>query len=1166
MPAERRVTDGGDDRYLPGVERSAPTTSHTPSSHVQLGTAARDITEALLGLRQELKHDITESLTREMTALRAEIRGIRTLAEERRPSEDMRDDIARLADGISQLGQSRAPGSEDLKAEFEELRSLMDGLAREDSVRHIEQHWDNIEERLDGLDPGALRTELLSLADRLDDIKRHLGTMGDHGAIRALEDKLVTVATALELIGAHIDPSERMLAEQFAGIDMRLDEISRAIAAGSRSSAPSTDTVTIGRIEDRIAEIARQIEGIADKAAEREDPASELGRRIEALTARIEDLSSERTARRLEERLDHLSLVLERTHTPEPPLELTGHLADISRKIDALDHGSINDRLAERLDLLAHRIGELAAPARSTAPVDDFALRNLEERLNTIVERLEETAVAPAHDTSALRGLEEQIAHLSTLIGSAPSEADTGTSQFADRISALEDYMSTSDEYIIEAARQAAETVMESYSQSAAAKGDAAGADIVALSALAEHLKQLEEFSRDTEERTHRTFEALHDTLVQIAERLDQIDNRVPPPASAQAAPDTAVRAPAPPAAQEGPEATLRDDYMSEDTAATAMPSLPDLEYDYAMEMAMPEIEASNPEKRAAKPSLIAGIGKRLRPGQKKEELAPAARTLVDPSPSIDPAETLPPEEANELLEPGSGAPDVRKILERVRASQAEQRDAGGTGLLSGDMDRTDYIAAARRAAQAAATEMDRTQRNAPGNTEGGAASASGVSRYRRPILMAVGAILLAAMAMPLVSTLTGGEKSPPVIAIETPEGAENRTAAYGAPESDGASADTMASETSIAAVDAGETPVKSEIVTAESGVSDSAALTAQVPLDESGQLDTLASAENSEQQAATGQFAPAPSEPAAQMSATAPAAGETAQTAALVTVPDAIKPASLVIAAKQGDPLALFEIGARYSDGRGVDGDFAEAAKWYRMAADKGFAPAMYRLANLYENGTGVERNVGTAKHYYAMAAEMGNASAMHNLAVIYASGADGVQDYPSAAKWFSRAAELGISDSQFNLGILNARGNGVPQDLEASYKWFAIAAKEGDKDAAQKRDEVANVMTPEQLEKARAAVDLWKPQTLDVDANSANTPDEWAGKGLKTATVDMKKAIQNIQGILNNNGFDAGVPDGVMGEKTVAAIKAFQKSIGQEPTGKVSDQLVKELLARNK
>ena len=76
---------------------------------------------------------------------------------------------------------------------------------------------------------------------------------------------------------------------------------------------------------------------------------------------------------------------------------------------------------------------------------------------------------------------------------------------------------------------------------------------------------------------------------------------------------------------------------------------------------------------------------------------------------------------------------------------------------------------------------------------------------------------------------------------------------------------------------------------------------------------------------------------------------------------------------------------------------------------------------------------------------------------------------------------------------------------------------------------------------------------------------PDTWVGKGTKTASVDMKKALRNIQAILNNNGFDAGKPDGEMGQKTVAAIKAFQKSINQEPTGQITDALVKELLKRN-
>jgi len=63
----------------------------------------------------------------------------------------------------------------------------------------------------------------------------------------------------------------------------------------------------------------------------------------------------------------------------------------------------------------------------------------------------------------------------------------------------------------------------------------------------------------------------------------------------------------------------------------------------------------------------------------------------------------------------------------------------------------------------------------------------------------------------------------------------------------------------------------------------------------------------------------------------------------------------------------------------------------------------------------------------------------------------------------------------------------------------------------------------------------------------------------------VDMSKAIRNIQAILDGNGFDAGKPDGIMGEKTRSAIKAFQKSVGDEPSGKITDALIKKLLDLN-
>lgn len=1003
----------------------------------------------------------------------------------------------------------------------------------------------------------------MRLADRLDDIKAHLGKMGDNRAIHALEDKLVTLAAALEHIGAHIDPSERLMQEQFAGIDMRLDEISRAIAAGSRAQASAPDNTTFQRIEDRITGLARQIEMLAHNPRPEDDAAGELGGRIEALAARIEELTAEQAANRLEERLDHLSQLLERQQKPVPQPELTSFLADISRKIDALDHGEVNDRLADRLDLLARRIEEIELPEASPARIDDSVLRHFEERLNAVVDRLEETTAVPASDSASLRGLEEQIAHLSALISSPGAESASG-GEFAGRISALEDYMATSDEYIIEAARQAAETVMETYARQAPIQGGNP-ADVAALAALSDHLRHLEDFSRNSEERTHRTFEALHDTLVQIATRLDQLGEsgqRVPVSAAPLAEP-----APQPAAQPVFAKAAARA--MPAESTALAEASIEEAPVPVHVDTLLtdaPVIDTARPEKKAEKPSLLAGLTKRLMPGQKKETEVATGRRHIDKAPSIDPAEVLPPQEDNELLEPGSGAPDVRKILERVRASQASQRGETA-GAIDADADRADYIAAARRAAQAAAMEMEHAPKTMPMASLDAKQKASALARYRRPILMAVGAILLAAMALPLVNTLTRGEKSPPTT---------NAAPAIKESSMAPASADKVKAKETQTASAAADTPrptaPAAKAVAAEPVA---ATLVERDPLTD-GAPQTLAPAGQDTTAQGKG-FAPAaPANPVAASTdvASGTVVPETTtlpeqrnQAAATeIVVPAEITPPSLALAAKQGDPLAFFEIGARYTDGRGVAGDFAEAAKWYRLAADKGFAPAQYRLANLLEKGTGVPRDIAAAKALYEKAADAGNASAMHNLAVLYASGSDGAQDYAKAAEWFGKAAELGVSDSQFNLAILYARGNGVPQDLEASYKWFALVAKEGDKDAAQKRDEVANAMKPDQLERARAQVDLWKAKPLDVDANSANTPDEWAGKGLKTASVDMKKAIRNIQVILSKNGFDAGTPDGVMGEKTVSAIKAFQKSIGQEPTGQVSDKLVNELLARNK
>ncbi|MDV4153350.1 peptidoglycan-binding protein [Rhizobium brockwellii] len=1126
-----------------------------------------EIAQALVNLRQDLKRDISEGVTREMNALRTELREIKTNAGDGRFADDMRADMGRLAHSITQLtGRSVAPEATGLREDFEELRSLMDGLAREDSLRHMENRWDGFENRLAALDTEGLQEELVSLAYRLDDIKRHIGGMGESPAVRALEDKLISIATAMEHFGNMIQPHDRVMSEQFAAMDMRLDEISRAIAASGRT-ATANDPGLMQRLENRLSALADQIDLMSHDAANRVNPADELAMRLEALTGRVEEMTKAEATSRLDERLEHLSYLLERTQETAPQPDLTGTLSDISRKIDALENGAVNDVLAQRLDHLARRIDEMAYQQQAPAPaavVDDSAFLRLEGRLSDIAARLEESTSAAPTDPRALKNLEDQIANLSALM-SAPRESAAIPPELDQRMGAIEDYMATSDEYIIEAARQAAEAVVEAYSRHGGPQGVMPAADMSALTALAEDLRHLEDLSRDSEERTHKTFQALHETLVHIADRLDGMEDRGRPlaqmpvadvdfdvdPYALMVAEADVNRTPAAvPAAKASP--VIRTAEVAAEAAAPAQAAAMSGTSAIAIEAATRTTEAA--AQAPAKASLLASLGKRLLPGKKAESRA-TERPMIDPAPSIDPTDVVPTDAANELLEPGSGAPDVKKILERVRASQSAAR-----GKPAGETDRADYIAAARRAAQAAAMEVDANPKQAASKAEKKGATAdkagkasdktgktSAFSRYRRPILLAVGAVLLAIMAFPLARTLTSGERAPqPPAEVSALTGAaENLAPAL--PEATPAQPDAAALGTTAPAAEAVPPAAEQAQPEATPPVAGEH-LTDMVPLDGEGAATLAPPAPSGAAQETSG-FVPAPAPQAA------------------ITIPDTVQPKSLADAASSGDALALFEIGARYSDGRnGMTVDQKQAASWYQLAADKGFAPAQYRLGSMYEKGNGVERDITKAKGFYEQAANQGNASAMHNLAVLYASGALGQQDYATAASWFTKAANLGITDSQFNLAILCARGNGVPADLEESYKWFAIAAKGGDKDAAQKRDEVAKAMKPDQLERARAKADLWKPEPVDHRTNAIDIPDEWAGTGAKTASVDMKKAVRNIQAILNNNGFDAGVPDGEMGAKTVTAIKNFQKSVGQEPDGKVTDATVKALLERNK
>lgn len=86
--------------------------------------------------------------------------------------------------------------------------------------------------------------------------------------------------------------------------------------------------------------------------------------------------------------------------------------------------------------------------------------------------------------------------------------------------------------------------------------------------------------------------------------------------------------------------------------------------------------------------------------------------------------------------------------------------------------------------------------------------------------------------------------------------------------------------------------------------------------------------------------------------------------------------------------------------------GDYAEALKCFRLAADKGVAVAQLNLGLMFAAGHGVAR------------------------------------DYAEALKWFRLAAARENADAQYAIGVAYSNGYGVSPDDAEAQKWYGLAA----------------------------------------------------------------------------------------------------------------------------
>ena len=127
------------------------------------------------------------------------------------------------------------------------------------------------------------------------------------------------------------------------------------------------------------------------------------------------------------------------------------------------------------------------------------------------------------------------------------------------------------------------------------------------------------------------------------------------------------------------------------------------------------------------------------------------------------------------------------------------------------------------------------------------------------------------------------------------------------------------------------------------------------------------------------------------------------------------------------------------YFAGQGVDRDYAEAKKWFSLAAAHAYAPAQNSLGIIFDEGLGVSR------------------------------------DYAAAVKWFRHGAEQGHTPAQLRLSLQYVDGHGVAKDYTEAVKWLNIAAELGEDVASRYREALIGLMTPEEVAKAQSMAHLW-------------------------------------------------------------------------------------------
>lgn len=701
-----------------------------------------------------------------LTILRDDVTSLRRLIEEANltgASDQVLREIANLSGRIEQLSTAISETREDpaILETMRDVRALLDRSAQDPSIN---AQFDRILAKLDDMDTGKHEEDFAKLSEQMDHLREILATQPDmqhlssiSGQMNELIERLATLENDVKRVNA-FDPN---FAEQ-NGLEQRLAQMQALIERLDPNDR-------LNSLESQLAALADRLENASDHASIHK-PLEALARQVESLVE-LTDQSTHRDQldilATLAERVTNLDQFVRTEQAPTvserrfDQVEQTLARIDdmLANKMESSDLGALErslSRLADRMeaqeDIL--RSAPQAAVASNGSGLSSGVISQLESQIIDLAQRLD-TANQVSDDHQFFEMLTERLDTLAAEFSRTQTRFDA-VDRIGEDIRKLASNNSLGGSNTAKVAEQAAIKALQQVGPISGGGNDAALEAII--DGLKDDLHGLRRFAETSETATQQSLNGVSSMLNAIVDRLGKLEEQVraeeqKPQASLPGAPIEPV---AEPIAKEPKGRGLgnilrRRKEKSEPEASQASPQAPEGRPLSASELLQNRGKQPSRRQQADTTATPASARSSTAAPRGPQQGTPAAASAGTAAPAAASEETRQPgiylsgkavsvskaqANAGAARQPSESAaaqhqvtgnvalknteqeapvvkPRTARIVQGAQGSQSAQNAQAARSGSQRDQgqSKADFIAAARRAAQAAAQESAQVEK-----------------------------------------------------------------------------------------------------------------------------------------------------------------------------------------------------------------------------------------------------------------------------------------------------------------------------------------------------------------------------------------------------------------------------------------------------------------------